>query len=97
MRVIGTQLGPTNLHDLCNLNSQAIFDRNDYGAAQNLGESLRSAQSNGVHYPSVRAKGECFSVMRPMVLSNVHHRHYLWYHFKDGKIVEVTSIENRGR
>ena len=97
MRVIGAQLGPTNLHDLRNLHSQAIFDRNNYGAAQNLGESLRSAQSNGVHYPSVRAKGECFGIMRPRVLSNAHHRHYLWYHFKEGKIVEVTSNEKRGR
>ncbi len=94
MRLIRAHLGPTELHDLRNLNSHAIFNRNDYGAAQNLGYSLRSVGSNGVHYKSVRAKGECFGVMRPRVLSNAYHWRYLSYHYKNGKIVAVNHINN---
>ena len=40
MRVIHAHLGPTDLHDLRNLKRHAIFDRNDYRAAQSLGDSL---------------------------------------------------------
>lgn len=94
MRVIHAHLGPADLHDLRNVDSPAIYDRNDYGAAQNLGSSLRSVGSNGVHYHSVRAKGECFGIMRPRVLSNANHRRYLSYHYKNGKIVAVDSFDS---
>ena len=73
MRVIRAKLGPTKLHDLRKLNSEVIFDRNNYGAAQILGDLLRSARSNGVHHPSIRVKGECFGIMRPNVLSDASH------------------------
>ena len=94
MRVIHAHLGPTCLHDLRNLNGHAIFDRNNYEAAQNLGDSLRSVGSNGVHYKSVRAKGECFGIMRPRVLSDANHWRYLSYHYKNGKIVAVNSTKS---
>ena len=94
MRVIHAHLGPTELHDLRNLNGHTIFDRNDYGAAQNLGNNLRSDGSNGVHYKSVRTKGECFGIMRPRVLSNANHWRYLSYHYKNGKIVAVKSFDS---
>ena len=93
MRIIRAHLGPTILHDLRHLVGHALFHRDDYGAAQRLGYSLRSAGSYGVHYPSVRANGECFGIMRPRALSDALHWRYLSYHYNKGKIVEVESIE----
>jgi hypothetical protein len=97
MRVIRAQLGPTTLHDVRQLTGHAIYHSDDYGEAQQVGYALRDANSFGVHYQSVRADGECYGVMRPKVLSDAIHWRYLRYHYDQGSIVEVESLDGSGR
>ncbi len=97
MRVIRAQLGPVTLHDVRQLIGQAIYDSDDYREAQQLGYGFREAKSFGVHYHSVRAKGECYGVMRPKAISDAIHWRYLRYHYEQGRIVEVESLDGSGR
>jgi len=97
MRVVRAQLGPATLHDVRQLIGAAIYDPDDYGEAQTLGHALRAAHSNGIHYQSVRSKGECYGVMRPKVLSDAIHWRYLRYRYEQGSIVEVQSLDGSGR
>lgn len=95
MRIIRAQLGPVALHDVRHLAGDAIYDPDDYGPAQQLGDALRNTRSYGVHYRSVRADGECFGVMRARALSDAIHWRYLRYHYAQGSIVEVESRDGR--
>ncbi len=97
IRVIRAQLGPTTLHDVRRLVGDAIYDTNDYREAQQLGYALRNANSFGVHYQSVRVMGECYGVMRPRVLSDAIHWRYLRYHYDQGSIVHVESLDGSSR
>jgi len=97
MRVIRARLGPTTLHDVRHLVGDAIYDSDDYREAQQLGRALRDAKSYGVHYQSVRVNGECFGVMRPRALSDAIHWRYLRYHYEQGMIVDVESLDGSGR
>jgi len=97
MRVIRAQLGPTTLHDVRHLLGDAIYDSDHYGEAQQLGYALRDAKSFGVHYQSVRAQGECYGVMRARALSDAIHWRYLRYHYDQGAIVNVESLDGSGR
>ncbi len=97
MRVIRAQLGPALLHDVRHLVGDAIYDPDDYGEAQKLGYALRDANSFGVHYQSVRTDGECYGVLRPRALSDAIHSRYLRYHYDQGSIVEVESLDGSGR
>jgi RES domain len=97
MRVIRAQLGPVTLHDVRHLNGHAIYHPDDYSEAQQLGYALRDAKSCGVHYQSVRAKGECYGVMRARALSDAIHWRYLRYHYDQGTIVDVESLDGSGR
>ncbi|WP_461518079.1 RES family NAD+ phosphorylase [Porticoccus sp.] len=92
MRVIRTQLGPTTLHDVRHLAEDAIYDPENYGEAQQLGYALRDAKSFGIHYQSLRAKGECYGVMRARALSDAIHWRYLRYQYDQGAIVNVESV-----
>ncbi len=97
VRVIRAQLGQTNLHDVRHLAGHAIYHPDDYGEAQQLGDALRKVKSFGVHYQSVRAKGECYGVMRARALSDAVHWHCLRYHYELGSIVNVESLDGGGR
>ena len=97
MRVIRAKLGPATLHDVRQLTGHAIYHPDDYSEAQQLGYALRNADSFGVHYLSVRADGECFGVLRPKVLSDAIHLRYLRYHYDQGSIIEVESLDGNGR
>ena len=97
MRVIRAQLGPTTLHDVRQLTGHAIYHPHDYGEAQQFGRALRDAGSFGVHYQSVRADGVCFGVLRPKALSDAIHWRYLRYHYSQGSISEVESLDGSGR
>ncbi len=97
MRVIRAHLGPASLHDVRHLVGDAIYDPDDYGEAQKLGYALRDANSFGVHYQSVRVDGECYGVLRPRALSDAIHMRYLRYHYDQGSIVEVESLDGSGR
>ena len=96
MRVLRAQLGDTTLHDLRQLTGHAIYHPDDYGDAQQIGYTLRDAKSYGVHYQSVRADGECYGVLRPKALSDAIHWRYLRYHYDQGSIVEVESLDGSG-
>lgn len=95
MRIIRAQLGPVTLHDVRHLAGHSIYDPDDYHPAQELGYVLRDARSYGVHYRSVRAKGECYGVMRARALSDAIHWRYLRYHYEQGSVVEVESGSGR--
>jgi len=97
MRVIRAQLGPTTLHDVRHLVGDAIYDPDDYREAQRIGDALRDVKSYGVHYQSVRAKGECYGVMRAKALSDAIHWRYLRYHYDQGSIVDVESLDGSAR
>lgn len=97
MRVIRAQLGQTSLHDVRHLAGHAIYDADDYAEAQQFGYVLRDGKSFGVHYQSVRAKGECYGVMRARALSDAIHWRYLRYHYEQGMIVDVESLKGTGR
>jgi RES domain-containing protein len=97
MRVIRAQLGPTTLHDVRQLVGDAIYDPDEYAVGQQLGYALRGVKSFGVHCQSVRAEGECYGVMRPKVLSDAIHWRYLRYHYDQGAIVKVESLDGSGR
>ncbi len=97
MRVIRAQLGPVSLHDVRNLAGHAIYDSDGYVTAQQLGYTLRDAESFGVHYQSVRADGECYGVMRARALSDAIHWRYLRYRYDGGSIVGVESLDGSSR
>jgi hypothetical protein len=97
MRVIRAQLGPVTLHDVRHLTGHAIYDPDDYREAQQIGYALRDVKSHGVHYHSVRAEGECYGVIRPKTISDAIHWRYLRYHYEQGQIVEVESLDGSGR
>ena len=97
MRVIRAQLGPVSLHDVRQLAGHSIYHHDDYTEAQQLGYALRNAKSYGVHYQSVRAKGECFGVMRARALTDAIHWRYLCYHYDQGAIVKVESLDGSSR
>lgn len=97
MRVIRAQLGPVALHDLRHLVGHGIYHPDDYGEAQQLGHALRKAKSFGVHYQSVRAKGECYGVMHARALSEAIHWRYLRYHYEQGTINDVESLDGSGK
>lgn len=97
MRVIRAQLGPTTLHDVRHLVGDAIYDPEDYDEAQKLGDTLRAANSFGIVYQSVRAQGDCYGVMRPRALSDAIHWRYLRYHYEQGAVVNVESLDGSGR
>ena len=95
--MIRAQVGPTTFHDVRHLVGDAIYDPDDYSEAQQLGRAVREASSFGIHYQSVRAKGECYGVMRPKALSDAIHWRYLRYHYDQGTIVDVESLDGSGR
>ena len=60
----------------------AVYDPEDYSASQALGRELKTANSDGIVYKSVRDPGgECAAVLRPRVLSPCvqgPHFGYVW-------------------
>lgn len=92
MRVIRANLGPIPIHDLTGFQGDAIYDPEDYSAAQQLGYTLRDINSFGVQYCSVRADGTCYGIMRPNALSDSIHLRYLRYHFDQGEIVHIENL-----
>lgn len=93
MRIVRAQLGPTTFHDVRHLVGSAIYDPDNYTEAQQLGFLLRDSKSVGVHYQSLRAKGECYGLMRPKVLSDAVHWRYLRYHYEQGSVMNVESLD----
>ncbi len=65
----------TGMHDLHGFGDDPIFDPDPargYPAGQAFAAALRSANANGILYPSVRyAGGNCLSAFRPNLVQNI--------------------------
>lgn len=80
-----------------------VYDPNPehYGTAQALAKSLRSNDSNGIVYDSVRDQGgECVAVFRPNLLSPAiqgEHFCYVWNGTEISNIYVKTEYQRRDR
>jgi hypothetical protein len=85
----------TRLHDIRKQQQElgAIYDPNDYGAAQALAKGLHEQGSNGIAYSSVRdPDGECVAIFKPRLLGPVtqgEHYSYVW----DGKRITHVYVK----
>ena len=80
------------LHDLRPPGSvpAAVYDADDYGAAQTLGARLHAAGSGGVVYRSVRhARGQCVGLFKPRGASGCLHAAYLLYAWDGQRFTDV--------
>ncbi len=80
------------LHDLRPAGSvdAAVYDPDDYGAAQALGARLHAASSAGVVYRSVRhARGLCVGLFKPRGASACLHAAYLLYAWDGQRFTDV--------
>ena len=80
------------LHDLRPPGSvhAAVYDRDDYGAAQALGARLHAAGSAGVVYRSVRhERGQCVGLFKPRGASGCLHAAYLLYAWDGQRFTDV--------
>jgi hypothetical protein len=72
----------------------AVYDPNNYSAGQALGRDLKSVNSYGVVYDSIRdPEGECAGVLRPPVLSPCiqgPHFGYIWDESRITAVYEKT-------
>ena len=65
----------------------SVLDADDYGPSQTLGRRLRSADSWGIRYPSVRhAGGECVGILRPRALRHAKAAAHLALHWDGARI-----------
>lgn len=80
------------LHDLRPAGSvpPAVYDPEDYAAAQALARRLRTAGSAGVAYRSVRhERGQCVGLFRPRGASRCLHAAYLLYAWDGERFSDV--------
>ncbi|MEO1456887.1 MAG: RES family NAD+ phosphorylase [Pseudomonadota bacterium] len=64
-----------------------VLDPDDYAAAQDLGEALRSAGSDGVVYPSVRHDvGHCIGILWPDVAGIPVQGNHYDYHWNGNRV-----------
>lgn len=87
------------LHDL-RPDSQAhaaVLDPDDYGPAQRLGQTLQTAGSDGLVYPSVRApEGDCAGLFYPDLAHTPRQGRHLDYHW-NGTRVDFVRERDGGR
>jgi RES domain len=68
----------------------AVYDADDYGAAQALGARLHGAGSAGVVYHSVRhARGQCVGLFKPRGASGCLHAAFLLYAWDGLRFTDV--------
>ena len=68
----------------------AVYDADDYGAAQALGARLQRAGSAGVVYRSVRQEhGQCVGLFKPRGASGCLHAAYLLYAWDGRRFTDV--------
>jgi hypothetical protein len=84
------------LHDLRPLGlpaghpDAALYDPDDYGAAQALGSRLHAAGSPGVAYRSVRyPRGQCAGLFKPRGASRCLHAAYLLYAWDGQRFTDI--------
>lgn len=93
MRVLRAQLGYQDLHDATAVKDASIYDLADYRAGQILGAELKGQGAYGIKYRSVRGKGNCVGIFRPIAVAAITHSRYLHYDYKDGEIASVKAAE----
>ena len=77
------------LHDLRGQGDtwRAVYDRDHYGASQDLGRTLRAQGSTGIAYDSVRrTPGQCAAVFKPKALKNARAAGHIGLHW-DGHAI----------
>ena len=80
------------LHDLrpAEAATAAVYDPDDYAAAQSLGRRLHAAASAGVAYRSVRQeRGQCVGLFKPRGASRCLHAAYLLYAWDGAAFTDV--------
>ena len=79
-----------SLHDLESLNAAArrpLLDPHSYVASRPYGSMLRTAGSNGIHYPSVRnPQGHCVAAFRPTVVGIPRPGRHLLYDWDGARV-----------
>lgn len=78
------------MHDIRNLSDklELIYSPSSYSESQNFGEILKSNDSDGVVYDSVRhAKGICFGVFKPNKVKSIKEMGIIPYYWNGKKIV----------
>lgn len=70
-----------------------IYHSEDYTAGQALGIKLKSKNSWGIEYSSVRKEGgTCYGILRPPALSNCRQSKHYKYHFNGNEISQVVEM-----
>lgn len=78
------------LHDVREGAPAAIYDRSSYSVSQVFGRRLRSEDSNGIIFNSVRDEGgTCVAVFRPRLLSGCRQERHLTYRWDGQRISHV--------
>lgn len=93
MRVLRAQIGYQALRDASALDDEGISHRTDYTAGQALGDALKAHNEYGIRYNSVRGKGLCLGILRPVAVAAITHSRYLKYHYRDGEVYSVTPAK----
>ncbi|MEP2783331.1 MAG: RES family NAD+ phosphorylase [Pseudoruegeria sp.] len=85
------------LHDIRSTSQEfrEVLDLEEYTRSQNFADSLRSAGSEGVVYPSVRGEGECVGLFYPDLAQNPVQGRHLAYHW-DGTRVDLIRDATTG-
>jgi hypothetical protein len=70
-----------------------IIDPDNYGYAQGIGRTLRSAGALGILYPSVRhSGGQCLAALKTSLLKHCVHSAYLEYNWNGREIDAVFEV-----
>lgn len=86
MRVLAVDL-KGRLHDLRRYSSKGVLSPESYEASQAMARGLKSLDSPGVVYPSVRARrGQCAAVFKASCLSRGREKTHLIYEW-DGRTI----------
>ncbi|MDX2105785.1 MAG: RES family NAD+ phosphorylase [Candidatus Melainabacteria bacterium] len=78
-----------SFHDIRNVRNELpeVYNPNDYAVSQTLATSLKSDNSNGIVYQSIRrTNGECIAVFRPPLIANAREERHLTYIWDGTKI-----------
>ncbi len=91
MRVYAVDLG-ASLHDVRGMREThpLLYHSTSYSTSQAVARDLRDAGSHGIVYESVRHEGgECASIFRPKLLSNLRQERHLCYVWDGSTISDI--------
>lgn len=86
-----------DLHDIRNMlkDIPEVYSKDSYNQSQSLGLSLKTDNSSGIIYNSIRCMdGECVAVLRPPVLSSCREEKYLHYIWDGEKIIDIYEAKS---